>query len=576
MNPQDEPGQTVPLALFAAARDRADKPVYSCRPSFDLKGPPPPLRTHTWREYSALVRQTAQGLIRMGLPFQGTVNIVASTRFEWTLIAHSVQAAGGIPVGIYPTCSPVETSYIIVHSEAKIVFVENKAQYDKLAAERSKLGHLQHIVIFDGSIQGDDRVMTWDAFIGLCRESNKVATLNQRMHELKPEHLAIFIYTSGTTGPPKGVMLTHDNVTWTTRRIASFLPSEEGSRTVAFLPLAHIAEQVFTLYLPFYSKNHVIFSAGMERLLDDLKEFQPTTFFAPPRIWEKFYAALSTKVPEGVPPAKLPAEVKRAMLTAVGMNQVVFPVTGAAPISAQILHFFNALGLTIYEVYGQSEDTGPTTINLPGKVKFGSVGPRIAGIDVRISDDGEILVHGRNVFKGYYKDEETTKATLRDGWLYSGDLGRFDEEGFLHITGRKKDIIITAGGKNITPINIENAIKSHPLVGDAVMIGDRRPYPVALVTLDVDVAGGICKAKGVSYEQLTKDPEIIQQVEKHIEKVNEDLAQVEKIKKFMILPRPFQIDKGEVTPTMKVKRSFINQAYAAEIERLYSISTARL
>jgi long-chain acyl-CoA synthetase len=565
--------ETLPGVLFLSAKESANKPFYS----FRSKSSPPSLHTYTWAKYETAVRRCAAGLVRLGLPFQGTVAISSSTRFEWALVAHSIQAAGGVPVGVYHTCSAVETAYIISHSEAKIVFVENVEQYMKLQIQKGKLGHIQHIILIDGFVEDDKRVMSWDMFVRLCdeaKEENEV--VNQRLNDLKPDDLATLIYTSGTTGPPKAVMLTQRNVVFMAATMASLVPVIDNGRSVAFLPFAHIAEQLFSLYLPFYTRNHVLFIEGMEKLVEYMREFQPTHFFAPPRLWEKLYAALSPKVPAGTSAANLPEHIKKALLTSVGMSQAVWASTGAAPIATHILQFFQDLGLTLYEVYGQSEAAGPTTINYPGKVKLGSVGPPLPGMELKIAADGEILERGPNIFKGYYKDEETTRETLRDGWLYSGDLGRVDEEGFVYITGRKKDIIITAGGKNITPINIEHAIKAHPLVGDAVMIGDRRPYPVALVTLDVDVAGGICKEKAISYEQLSKDPEIIQQVEKHIEKVNEDLAQVEKIKKFMILPRPFQIDKGEVTPTMKVKRSFINQAYAAEIERLYSISTARL
>jgi len=286
------------------------------------------------------------------------------------------------------------------------------------------------------------------------------------------------------------------------------------------------------------------------------------------RGFEKFHMALSAKIPAGTKPEDLPSEVKQSMLGAVGLNKVRVSVVGAAPIRVDILQFFQSLGLTIFEIYGQSEDCGPTTFNQVGK--FGSVGPAFPGVEVTIAEDDEILVKGPNVFLGYYKDEAATKATLKDGWLYSGDTGRIDEEGLIYITGRKKGIIITSGGKNITPSNIELAIKAHPLVSEAVVIGDKRPYLVALITLEPDVAALKAKDMGIEVAELVTNEAIRTALDAHIETVNADLAQVETIKRFAILPNPFSLEKGEVTPTMKVKRNVVQTHYTPEIDAIYA------
>jgi long-chain acyl-CoA synthetase len=556
---------TVPRCLLTASRERPHRPLYR----FQTKSTPPQWRSLTQAEFAALVNRTAKCLIKLGLQKQENTSIVSSTRFEWVLYAMSAQTAAAVPVGIYHTCSAKEVAYIINHSESKILCIEDKVQYDKLKAEHGNLSNVRHIILLDGAVPEDPRVIPWNAFLKIA-DGDDDRVLNQRIAELKPEDLATLIYTSGTTGPPKGVMLTHANVTWTASTSQQALISTvEGDRSVSYLPLSHIAEQMFTIYSPLFGSSLITFAESIDKLLETAKEVEPTIFFAPPRVWEKFHASLFAKVPKGVPAAKLPPHVKQAMLAAVGMHKVRFAITGAAPISADILHFFHDLGLTIFEVYGQSEDNGPTSLNVPTKYRFGSVGPPIPGVEVKIADDGEILVRGPNVFAGYFKDPQATAETLRDGYLCSGDLGKFDDDGFLYVTGRKKDIIITAGGKNITPQNIENAIKAHPWIADAVVVGDRRPFLVALITLDVDVAAQIAKAKGISPSQLAHSSEVVAAIRAHIETVNKDLAQVETVKKFKILPEPFSLEKGEVTPTMKIKRNVVNKAYAAEIEKLY-------
>ncbi|MEM9697075.1 MAG: AMP-dependent synthetase/ligase, partial [Myxococcota bacterium] len=407
---------------------------------------------------------------------------------------------------------------------------------------------------------------------------------------------------SGTTGPPKGVMLSHNNVAWTARAAAELIGAGPADALLSYLPLSHIAEQMFSIHIPITAGYAVYFAESMEKLPDNLKEVQPTLFFAVPRIYEKFYAGVQSKL-EAAPDLrrKLVALAQRIgtvhndaanrgelphpvvdlvygaaqtvifdkLKTALGLGRARVCVTGAAPIAAEIIEFFASLDIVIREVYGQSEGCGPTSFNVAGRTRFGSVGPAFPGVDVVIADDGEIKVSGPNVFMGYFKDAEATAETLVDGWLHSGDLGRIDSDGFLHITGRKKDLIITAGGKNIAPKNIEAALKDHPLVGEAVVIGDRRKFLTALIALDAERAEAKSAELGVSLEDLGDHPTIRADLERHVEAVNEHLARVEQVKRFSVLPRPFTPQSGELTPTLTVKRRVVSERYAEAIENMY-------
>ena len=395
----------------------------------------------------------------------------------------------------------------------------------------------------------------------------------------------------------------HGNLSWTAGAALELVRLTPEDCSLSYLPLSHIAEQMFTIHAPISIGSAVYFAESIDDVPENLKEVQPTVFFGVPRIWEKFYSAVNAKLSgaTGVK-AKLVAFAmanaakvsdlrnhgrdpgmwlaaryalgKKLVLNkvkpALGMGRARVCVSGAAPVSADILRFFSGLDLIILEVYGQSEDTGPTTFNRPGATRYGTVGPRIPGIDVKIAEDGEILVKGPNVFKGYYKDEAATAAALTDGWLHSGDLGEFDEEGFLSITGRKKDIIITAGGKNIAPKNIEAALKGHDVVGEAVVIGDRRKFLSALITLDPDGAERFASEHGISTDGLHESTSLIAELQTHIENsVNTLFARVEHIRKFKVLSEPFSIEKGELTPTLKIKRNKVNENYASVIDSMY-------
>jgi long-chain acyl-CoA synthetase len=544
----------------------------------------------TWRTFVDQIRTCARALIALGLPRGGKVSILGFNRPEWVIFDHAAMMAGGVPAGIYTTCSAEEVQYIVHHSESHVVLVENADQLAKVKAKREQLPLLRYIVMMRGAEATGSDVLTWDDLLAKS-ESVSEAELDKRIDAIEQADLATLIYTSGTTGPPKGVMLSHRNLAWTSRTLIDMGGAPDGDVSLSYLPLSHIAEQMCTVHMPATTGSTVYFAESIEKVPENLKDARPTVFFGVPRIWEKFHAAMAGKLAEttgakkrlvewargvcakvnahrdrGEPiPRRLELQYRLAdrlviskIKQAIGFDRARELFSGAAPIAPDVLAFFSSLDLPIHEIYGQSEDSGPTSCNLIGKTKLGTVGPPIPGIEVKIGDDGEIQVRGPHVFIGYFKEPEATAEALQDGWLCSGDLGAFDGDGFLSITGRKKEIIITAGGKNIAPKNIEAAIKELPLVGEAVVIGDRRKYLTALVTLEPTVLGKVAP------EQIRSS------IQAKIDQVNQSLARVEQVKKFAILDRPFGIDTGELTPTMKLKRKVIAQKYAREIDAMYA------
>jgi long-chain acyl-CoA synthetase len=550
----------------------------------------------TYRTFVEQIRSAGRALIALGFPRGGKVAILGFNRPEWVILDHAAMMAGGAAAGIYTTCSAEEVQYIIHHSEAHVVLVENEAQLAKVKQKRAELPLLQWIVLMRGTTATGADVLTWDDFLAKG-ETVAESKLDERIDAIEQADLATLIYTSGTTGPPKGVMLSHENLAWTSKTLIAVGGARDGDVSLSYLPLSHIAEQMATIHMPATAGSTVYFAESLEKIADNLKESRPTVFFGVPRIWEKFHAALSGKLSEVTGVKKRLVEWSRKVCTevnqrrdrgedvtgmlslqyklanklvisklktALGFDRAYTLISGAAPIAPDVIAFFASLDLPIREIYGQSEDTGPTSFNLPGKTKIGSVGPALPGLQVKIAEDGEILVKGPNVFMGYYKEPEATAETLKDGWLCSGDLGAFDSDGFLTITGRKKEIIITAGGKNIAPKNIEAALKESPLVGEAVVIGDRRKFLTVLVTLD-DVAA----RKLVPEGDLAAAESIRAAIQTQIDRVNESLARVEQVKKFTILPKPFGIDTGELTPTLKIKRKVVATKYAREIDAMY-------
>lgn len=589
------PIDSIPRRLFNQAEQRPDAPAHHSKKAGVY-------RPKSYRELANEVKRLGKAFIALDQKPGFTVCILGFNRTEWVAFDVAAMSVGGVPAGIYTTCSPEEVQYIIHHAESQIVLLENKIQFDKVEKKLAELPHLKHIVMMPGAEKIDHPlVTTYEAFLDKGANVTEKAFF-ERLDALEPQGLATLIYTSGTTGPPKGVMLSHYNLIWTADSCRRLVGGQPGDVSLSYLPLSHIAEQMFSIHGAITMGGSLYFAESIEKVPENLKEVQPTLFFGVPRIWEKFHTGVAGKLKEATGAKKALVEwamdvarevntgkmrgqepsgiqalqyklaqklVFQKLKTAIGMSRAKACVSGAAPIAKDVLEFFLGLDLIVSEVYGQSEDTGPTSFNVPGNVKLGSVGTALEGVDVKIAEDGEILVKGPNVFLGYYKEPAATAETLQDGWLHSGDLGKFDSEKFLWITGRKKEIIITAGGKNISPKNIEESLKSTSPIADAVVIGDRRKFLSALIVVDPVAAGEITGSPGASLDSIRTNPAVIAAVQKGVDEANKTLARVETIKKFHITHRPFTIEDGELTPTLKIKRRVVHQNFAADIDKMY-------
>ena len=566
-------------------------------------------RPISWEQYGQAVKRVTGYLLREGLRAGDRVGILSFNRAEWHIADLATLHAGGTVVGIYTTNSPSQVQYILEHSEAPVVFVEHRDQLAKILTIKEQLPALRRAVLMTGETQAGDPnwVTTWAAVLAAGEEYDRdnLGEFDRRWQAVKPGDLATFIYTSGTTGPPKAVMLDHSNLLFTAESLVhcTTLSDPDKDVTISYLPLAHIAERMAGHVLHLRVGHSVYFAENLAALAGNVREVRPTFMFGVPRIWEKFQGAVEKQLAEthGVKGAisrwamrkgyaavdttsaggtasgfghRLADRLVLAKIrSAVGLDRAEGLSTGAAPISESTLRFFWAIGLSLYEVYGQSEGSGPTSTNRPGHTRLGTVGPPIPGEEVLLAADGEVLVRGGNVFKGYFKDDAATSEALdADGYLHSGDVGVIDARGFLTITDRKKDLIITAGGKNISPSNIEVALKRQPYVGNAIAIGDRRPFMSALLTIDAEQVPALAEAVGAAPDiaALSTNDRVRAIFQAGVDAVNANLANVEMIKKFVILPSDLSVDGGELTPTLKVKRKVVGEKYAAQIEGLYS------
>ncbi len=561
----------------------------------------------TWREYGERVRAVADGLAAASLGHGDAAAILSENRPEWHIADLATMSSGGRSVPIYLSSSPSQVAYVAGHSESKVIFVADEEQLLKVEKHRDELPALLHAVIFDGPSSPDGFVLSLTELEerGRSYGAQHPGQFRRRWSEIKREDIATIVYTSGTTGPPKGAVLTNRNIVWTAQSLLQIAQDDEFGRRLSFLPLAHIAERMTSEMVQVYLGVEVFFAESLETILRDLQDARPTVFFAVPRVWEKFHAGILTKLAEReeaerqmaeglleisksvvelrqagediAPEMEAPLGMAEQMMfkplrDLLGLGECAYPVSGGAPINPEILKFFHSVGLPILEVYGQTEDCGPTSLNPPDRVKIGTVGPPIPGVEVRIADDGEILVRGGNVFQGYFKDPEATAETLAGGWLHSGDIGYLDQDGYLVITDRKKDLIITAGGKNVAPQELENRLKYHPLISQAVVIGDRRTYLTALITLDAEALPRFAAGHGIGATapgELARHPEVESAVDGAVNAVNAGFSHAEQIKRWKILPRDFLQEEEEITPTLKVRRRTIAQKYAAEIEALY-------
>jgi long-chain acyl-CoA synthetase len=554
----------------------------------------------SFEEVLATVRSLALGLMELGVEKGDKVSILANTRPEWTYADFAALSVGAVVVPIYQTNSPEECQYVLENSDAKVVVVEDDEQMEKIRAVRDRLPLLEQVVRMTGA--SDDAISLED--LEARGAARGAAEWEQRWRDVTPADICTFIYTSGTTGPPKGCVISHGNYRAMLDMVNETSVVEKEDVSYLYLPLAHS----FALLIQLGSFDLGATLAYWERdplkILPNLAELKPTYFPSVPRIFEKIYTAATSgmekaggakkaifnwslgvgrRVREAERAGRKPGFLLRKQyefadkqvltkIRALFGGNLRLAVSGAAPINPEILRFFDAAGVLVLEGWGMTETSTAATVSTPDDFKVGTIGKPFPGCEVRIAEDGEILVKGPNVFQGYYKNEEATRETIVDGWLHTGDIGEIDSEGFIKITGRKKDIIITAGGKNITPANLENEMKQHPLVSQCVVVGDRKPYLVALVTLDPEEAAAYANENGLPAdpEKLAESPEIRREIEAHREKMNERFARVEQVKKLKILPHDLSQESGELTPTLKVKRAVVAAKHEREIEALYA------
>ncbi|MBV8560697.1 MAG: long-chain fatty acid--CoA ligase [Acidimicrobiia bacterium] len=531
----------------------------------------------TWREYADRAARVAGGLAGLGVERGERVVLMLRNRPEFHVADIGTLLAGATPISIYNSSSPDQIQYLASHSDAVIAVVEDVEFLERLLKVRGELPLLRGVVVLDDpdGLAPDDVV----PFESLLRADP--VDIDAAAAGVDPGDLATVIYTSGTTGPPKGVMLSHFNICWTTEstRRAIGIPVE-GFRLVSYLPMAHIAERMVTHYFHVLDGTEVTSCPDPGQLAGYLRDVRPNYFFAVPRVWEKLYAGVHAALAAD---AEKQAAVQKAMDAGavdalaplrdmIGLDECKVAFSGAAPIPLEVFMFFLKLGLPMSEIYGMSESCGPMTWE-PFDVHPGTVGPPIPGCEVTLLDDGEVCCRGGNVFLGYLKDPARTAEVLdEEGWLHSGDIGVFDDSGYLKIVDRKKELIITAGGKNISPANIEAALKSFPLIGQACVIGDARPYVSALIVLDTDVAPAWAASRGIeaaTMADLARHPDVRVEVERGVAEANARFSQVERVKRFSVLTEEWLPDSEELTPTMKLKRRGVLTKYAEEIEALY-------
>lgn len=559
----------------------------------------------SYAELGVVSREIARGLIALGVGVGDRVAILCSTRAEWTFADCGALCAGAVVVPVYHTNSPEECAYVLGHSEARVVFCEDAAQVEKIAQVRDRLERLEHVVAIDG--RAPDAIT-----LSELRERGADVpqdAVHERVESVSATDVATLVYTSGTTGPPKGCLLTHSNILYTARAYAERLLLSPTHSLYQFLPLAHVLARVAQFTILDVGGQVTYWGGDTTRIVPELAEVQPTHFPAVPRIYEKIHGAILGQVEDGPPLQRTlfkralaqsralrrmqargvrPSPIQRArhrLLDALVLSKVrkIFggrlevALVGAAPIARELLEFFDACGIVVLEGYGLTESTAAATLNTPEEMRLGTVGRPLPGVELKIAADGEALIRGPNVFAGYYKNEAATREAIDgDGWLASGDLGAITDEGYLVVTGRKKDLIITSSGKNITPVNIENALRDTRWISEAVVYGDARPYLVAMVTLDRDEQAKLAERLHVTPDTtaMAHDVRVHSVVQEAVDEVNSKLARIEQVKRFAILDHDLSQDGGELTPTLKVKRAIVYSRYAELFDALYRIETA--
>jgi long-chain acyl-CoA synthetase len=564
----------------------------------------------TWAEYLENVKHVTLGLHALGVKYGEHVAIIGENRPEWLYSALGIVCAGGAWVGVYTTNPVAECEYVVGHSDAVVYICEDEEQLDKALVFREKTPKLRKLIVWE--MEGlkhyeDPMLMSFQQLLDLGKEEDHAnpGLFLQLTEQAQPQDIAGIIYTSGTTGPPKGALLAHEGYLWVGRTAQKVMPTDQNDETISFLPLNHVYEQIFDMMFHLTVGHIVNFTESTDTVMADMREVSPTMFHAVPRIWEKYYSGIVLKMADAtwlkrtlykiavkigtqynnkaLAKKKVPLQlalayhlayfiVFRKLKERLGFDRVRLGVSGAAPISHEILKFFQSIGIPIRVGYGMTETTGITHMSSEVDYKVGTVGRALPETEVKIAEDGEILVKHTGIFKGYYKDEEQTKEVLVDGWMHTGDVGVIDDEGYLKLTDRKKDLIITAGGKNVAPQYLENLLKFSPYINDSVVIGDGRKYLSALIVIDEENVTKYAqdnKVQFTTFATMTRAQEVINLIGEEIDKVNKQVARVENIRKFKIIDKKLYTEDGEVTPTMKVKRKSINAQFGDLIESMY-------
>jgi len=568
-------------------------------------------RAVSWRQYGERAKHAGLGLVALGLVPRDVVSIMADNCPEWLYTDLGTLSVGAVTNGIYTTDSAKQVEYIVNDSGTRFFFAADEEQLDKILEVRAACPQLVKIIVFD--TEGlhafkDEQVLSFEDLLelGIRYEAEHPGAFDRMIEIARPEDLAILVYTSGTTGPPKGAMLSHRNILFQIDYSDYVTEVREGDQQLSFLPLCHIAERTVSVFNPLRTGATVNFAESIDTVPENIREVAPALFFAVPRIWEKFYSAVALRMRDATTPGRLAyrwalavggrmAEhrvagrrpglglrllfrladffvldnVKRSM----GLHRVRGAATGAAPIAPDLIKWYMSLGIDMREVYGQTENCGLATAVPANRIKLGSVGVARPGTEVRVTPDGEILLKGPHVFMGYYNNPAKTAETIVDGWLHTGDVGVMDADGFVRITDRMKDIIITAGGKNVTPSEIENQLKFSPYISDAVVIGDKRKFLSVLVMIDHETVAQFAQEKNVpftNFASLCRTEEVQRLIGGEIERVNRLLARVETIKKFRLIEQILTAEDEELTPTMKLKRTFVNRKYKDVIDAMYA------
>jgi long-chain acyl-CoA synthetase len=594
--------QTVPALLRARCRENGDATAHREK---DLGI----WQAYSWTDYLTHARLIGMGLRAMGLKRGDVISILSEDNKEWMYCDMAAQCMGAISSGVYTTDSASQLAYLVNDSQTKFLFVENEEQLDKFLEVEGQMPSLQKVIIFDPEGLHNfshDKCMFMTELYDLGRRNDDEAFFNAEIDAVTTDGVGVLIYTSGTTGQPKGVMLTQENIMAGMESSLYGLPFEKHAEQLCFLPLCHILERIVSLYTPLIVSSTVNFAESPETVFDNLREVSPHGFVAVPRVWEKIYSRILVMAQESTAIGRwafgqaVKAGQARAAYTMdgrevpfgtalryriwdflvlanlrrmLGMDRIVRGLTGAAPISPELLKWYHAIGVPLFEGFGMSETAGVATINLPDANKTGSVGVPNPGVQVRIAPDGEIQVKGLNVFSGYLnKPDKTAEAFTEDGWLRTGDVGRLDNEGFVTITGRIKDIIITAGGKNITPAEIESRLKFSHYISDAVVIGDKRKYLSCLIMIDQENVEKFAQDHKVpfgDFRSLCRAPEVVDLIRREVEAVNKEFAQVEQIKKFRLIDVLLSAEDEELTATMKLKRATVEKRHKALIDDMY-------